>query len=140
MWKATLTMIGKRPLSGVGAGAWEVDIPLYQADGAQLETDYYVHNEYLQLVAEYGVVGWVFLLLLFAYLLNAAWRTLRNRSPEGMNEGLVRAVTLTGSLMAAGKLRAIIPPRAITYRGQNVVNLGLLPIGGGASVLLLFGP
>ena len=60
MWKATSTIIQKRPLSGVGAGAWESDIPLYQAEGSQLETDYYVHNEFLQLLAEYGLVGWVF--------------------------------------------------------------------------------
>jgi hypothetical protein len=29
MWKATARIIKARPFSGVGAGAWEVDIPLY---------------------------------------------------------------------------------------------------------------
>lgn len=99
MWKATARMIKARPLSGVGAGAWENEIPLYQAQGSQLETDYYVHNEFLQLVAEYGVVGWLFLLLLFAYLLAAAWRTLADRSPEGRAEGPFR-VLLLSSLLA----------------------------------------
>jgi O-antigen ligase len=75
MWRATLNLISRRPLSGVGAGAWESDIPLYQAERSQLETDYYVHNEFLQLVAEYGVVGWAFLAGLAAWLLVAAWRT-----------------------------------------------------------------
>ena len=28
MWKATGRIIQARPLTGVGAGAWEVDIPL----------------------------------------------------------------------------------------------------------------
>ncbi|MEJ5988911.1 O-antigen ligase family protein [Ramlibacter sp. PS3R-8] len=82
MWKATGNMIRARPLSGVGAGAWENDVPLYQAEGSQLETDYYVHNEFLQLVAEYGLVGWAFLLLLFAYLLQAAWRSWNPRTAE----------------------------------------------------------
>jgi NAD(P) transhydrogenase subunit beta len=55
-------------------------------------------------------------------------------------EVILGYVTLTGSLMAAGKLQEIIPTRPITYRGQNVVNLGLLAIAGGAVVLLLFRP
>jgi O-antigen ligase len=94
MWKATARMIEKRPLSGVGAGAWEVDIPLYQAEGSQLETDYYAHNEILQLLGEYGLVGWIFLILLVAYSLIATWRTLRMSS----DEGAIRAVALTSLL------------------------------------------
>ena len=54
--------------SGVGAGAWEVDVPLYQDEGAQLETDYYVHNEILQLLGEYGLVGWITLRMSGHYL------------------------------------------------------------------------
>jgi len=98
MWKATARIIKERPLTGVGPGAWEADIPLYQAEGAQLETDYYVHNEFLQLLAEYGLVGWLFLLLLFAYLLRAAWQTLRDTSAEGRAEAPARAIALTALL------------------------------------------
>ncbi|MCJ0763306.1 O-antigen ligase family protein [Variovorax terrae] len=98
MWKATARIIKAHPLSGVGAGAWEVDIPLYQAEGSQLETDYYVHNEILQLLAEYGLVGWLFLLCLLAYLANAAWRTWRNRTPEGQAEAPLRALALLSLL------------------------------------------
>lgn len=32
--------------------------PRYQRVESQLETDYYAHNEILQLLAEYGLVGW----------------------------------------------------------------------------------
>lgn len=98
MWTASARIIKMRPLSGVGAGAWESDIPLYQADGAQLETDYYVHNEFIQLLAEYGLTGWLFLLLLFAYLGTAAWRTLRNKAPEAQAEAPYRAVALCSLL------------------------------------------
>ena len=55
-------------------------------------------------------------------------------------EVILGYVTFTGSLMAAGKLQEIVPTRPITYRGQNVVNLGLLAIAAGAVVLLLFQP
>jgi O-antigen ligase len=98
MWKATVRMIQAKPWTGVGAGAWEEVLPLYQTGGSQLETDYYVHNEMLQLVAEYGLTGLVFLLALFSYLLLAAWRTVNNRSPDGMAEGPMRAIALSSLL------------------------------------------
>jgi O-antigen ligase len=98
MWKATARMIRARPLAGVGAGAWENEIPLYQAEGSQLETDYYVHNEFLQLLAEDGLVGWIFLLLLFAYLLCSAWRTWRDGSDEGQAQAPWRAGVLCSLL------------------------------------------
>jgi proton-translocating NAD(P)+ transhydrogenase subunit beta len=41
-------------------------------------------------------------------------------------EVVVGALTFTGSLMAAGKLQGLLPGRPITYRGQNISNLGLL--------------
>lgn len=98
MWRATGQIIEQRPLSGVGAGAWESEVPLYQAEGSQLETDYYVHNEFLQLLAEYGLVGWLFLLALSAWLLSAFWRTLRARAPEAQAEAPWRAVFLCSLL------------------------------------------
>lgn len=98
MWKATGRIIEAKPLTGVGAGAWEAMLPLYQTEGSQLETDYYVHNEILQLLAEYGLTGLIFLLALASYLLYAAWRTLRDRSPEGLSEGPMRAIALSSLL------------------------------------------
>src|SRR4029077_21021410 len=49
-------------------------------------------------------------------------------------EVILGFLTFTGSLMAAGKLQEVkwIPQRAVTYPGQNIVNLGVL---GGAAVL-----
>ena len=55
-------------------------------------------------------------------------------------EVILGYVTFTGSLMAAGKLQEIVPTRPMTYRGQNVVNLGLLAIAAAAALLLLFRP
>jgi NAD(P) transhydrogenase subunit beta len=43
-------------------------------------------------------------------------------------EVILGSLTFTGSLMAAGKLQEILPQRPITYRGQNLVNLGLLAL------------
>jgi O-antigen ligase len=98
MWRATLRMIPAHPFAGVGAGAWENEIPLYEDAGSQLETDYYAHNEYLQLLAEYGLVGWAFLVALFGWIVAAAWRTLTSRGPEADAEGPWRAMLLASLL------------------------------------------
>ena len=98
MWRVTARMIQRHPLAGVGAGAWENVEPLYQEAGSQLETDYYAHNEILQLLAEYGVAGWLFLLGLVAYLLAAAWDTLSKRTAQAQAEAPWRAVFLCSLL------------------------------------------
>ncbi len=41
-------------------------------------------------------------------------------------EVILGGLTVTGSLMAAGKLQEVLPQRPITYKGQNFVNLSLL--------------
>ena len=99
MWKETGKMIHANPVTGVGAGAWEVQAPLYQASGSQLETDYYAHNEILQLVAEYGLLGWLFLIALMLYLVWAARKTWSNRTPEGQREAPLRALVLCSLLV-----------------------------------------
>ena len=55
-------------------------------------------------------------------------------------EVILGSLTFTGSLMAAGKLQEILPQRPITYRGQNVVNLGMLAISVGIAVYLVIHP
>jgi len=55
-------------------------------------------------------------------------------------EVILGYLTFTGSLMAAGKLQEIIPTRPITYRGQNFVNLSLLAIAVGATLVLVARP
>ncbi len=51
-------------------------------------------------------------------------------------------LTFTGSLMAAGKLQEVkwIPQRPVTYRGQNIINLGLLAIAAGVGIALIAAP
>lgn len=94
MWKSTVRMIEAHPVTGVGAGAWEAVVPLYQVNDELLETDFYAHNEILQLLAEYGLAGWFFLLSLVAYLCLTAWRTWNDRSDAEQEEAPLRALTL----------------------------------------------
>lgn len=97
MWKATARMMIATPLTGVGAGAWEVQIPLYQINNSS-ETDFYAHNEFLQLLSEYGVVvGGLFIAVLFAYLLIALGKTWRVKETD-VDEASLRALTLASLL------------------------------------------
>ncbi|MFZ1977253.1 MAG: NAD(P)(+) transhydrogenase (Re/Si-specific) subunit beta [Bacteroidota bacterium] len=55
-------------------------------------------------------------------------------------EVLFGALTVTGSLMAFGKLQDLIPGVPLTYKGQNVVNITLFCITVGMFVYLIFFP
>lgn len=55
-------------------------------------------------------------------------------------EVLFGALTVTGSLMAFGKLQGLITSVPITYRGQNVVNITLFFVTVGMFIYLIFFP
>jgi NAD(P) transhydrogenase subunit beta len=55
-------------------------------------------------------------------------------------EVILGSLTFTGSLMAAGKLQELLPQRPITYKGQNIVNLGLLAVSVALAVVLVVDP
>src|SRR5262250_1872761 len=55
-------------------------------------------------------------------------------------EVILGGLTFTGSLMAAGKLQEILPQRPITYKGQNIVNLGMLLVAIVIAVMLVLDP
>lgn len=123
MWRATGRMIADRPLAGVGAGAWEVDIPLYQSAGSQLETDFYAHNEFLQLIAEYGLAGWLFLMGLLVYLGTSAWSTWHAGSAP---DALPRAFALASLLALLLVSGAGFAWRMASTGAIFAVGLGLL--------------
>ena len=55
-------------------------------------------------------------------------------------EVILGSLTFTGSLMAAGKLQEILPQRPITYKGQNIVNLGVLATAVGLAAYVVIHP
>src|SRR6202050_391608 len=55
-------------------------------------------------------------------------------------EVILGGLTFTGSLMAAGKLQEILPQRAITYKGQNLVNFLLFGVAVASAVYLVLHP
>ena len=55
-------------------------------------------------------------------------------------EVILGGLTVTGSLMAAGKLQEVLPQRPITYKGQNFVNLALLASAAIIAIYLMRNP
>jgi len=55
-------------------------------------------------------------------------------------EVLLGYLTCTGSLMAAGKLQELLPTRPLTYRNQNIINLGLLGVAVFIAMTLIVRP
>ena len=57
LWQDTLSMIGQFPLFGVGLGAWPELYPAFQSSPWTSAFYREAHNDYLQLIAESGLLG-----------------------------------------------------------------------------------
>lgn len=125
MWKATARMVQDNPWAGVGAGAWEVQIPRYQRADTALEMDYYPHNEALQLLSEYGLVGGLVLAVLLAYLLHAAGSTWCLHG-EARQEAPARAVALISLVSLLVVSCAGFPLHLAMTGALLAINLGIL--------------
>jgi O-antigen ligase len=71
---------------GVGLGAFEVAYPKYQTLTTDLVIDY-AHNDYAQLLAEAGILSWIFLPASIAMFLWLALRGLREGSGSSVSTG-----------------------------------------------------
>jgi O-antigen ligase len=65
MWQDTVQMVKDRPLFGTGPGSWQWYHPEYQAKEMQGHAEY-AHNDILHLASDYGVVGFVIVMVALA--------------------------------------------------------------------------
>ena len=72
LWDGALRMTADRPLLGVGPGRFGVEAPAYVRNSPLDIENPVVHNSYLQMLAETGVLG----LAAFLAFLASAWRLL----------------------------------------------------------------
>jgi O-antigen ligase len=77
LWRETLDLIAAYPIAGCGFGAYEAAFPRYKRS-APMVNDSHAHNEYLELLAEAGVVGFALCLLLAARPVSAVVRAALN--------------------------------------------------------------
>jgi O-antigen ligase len=117
VWRDTLVMIGRAPWLGVGAGNHGVKYALFAAPDDPLDARLLpeaVHNDYLQLAAELGIVGIGLLLWLARRTLHALRAAAASAAPDDRR---ILALGIFASLVALATeacfsfpLQRAIPP------------------------------
>jgi O-antigen ligase len=88
VWRDTLTMIRANPLTGVGLGAYGTAFSLYTASDGSLSVPQ-AHNDFLQIVADCGIIGGLLALWFIVLLGRAIAYGVKARDPlmAGMSLG-----------------------------------------------------
>ena len=95
-WRAALSMTADHPWLGVGPGRFGEESTDYIRDNPIVLPDPVVHNSYLEILAENGILALTFFL---AFLL-MTWRLLTGAHKRAKAEGDVKRVRLTTALQA----------------------------------------
>ncbi|MEW6325019.1 MAG: O-antigen ligase family protein [Nitrospirota bacterium] len=101
VWQSTVDMIAERPIAGWGLGAFAVAYLPFKSPSFEGVTQYYAHNDYLQIGAELGLAG----LALFGWLLGAAASTALGalrRSGERAREGSSDEHVIVAAVIGGG--------------------------------------
>lgn len=77
IWRAALDMIQAHPIFGVGAGVFMHVYPQYVLPGAPEPVAAFAHNLFLQVAAEFGLVGLAIFLAILGRVMWQAWRLAR---------------------------------------------------------------
>jgi putative inorganic carbon (HCO3(-)) transporter len=98
LWRETIELVRAYPIFGCGLGGYESAFPKYKVSGP-LMTDDFAHDDYLQFLAELGVIGAGILIVLVASTVRAAFRSALSASDPGV---------WSLALACAGSLGAIL--------------------------------
>jgi O-antigen ligase len=101
-WANTLDIVGDFPLFGTGLGTYASAYGAYEKGTSTEMTLRHAHNDYLEALAELGVVGTALLLGLILYIAVRAflvWRVRRNTQARGLALGGI--VSLAGAAVHA---------------------------------------
>ena len=89
-WKNTIEMIKDHPIAGVGVGQWQEHYPLYY-DASALDVIFgdtirltKAHNEYLEMFANVGLIGFLPLVWIFIIVFKSTWNKLKSNDDRGM--------------------------------------------------------
>lgn len=111
LWKSGTAQIAEAPLIGTGSRTTRIHGRLHRAEPIDASTGEpeFLHNEYLQLVADYGAVGALLLLAMLVFHLRSGHRFVRAYAGFGARPGarLPKSDHLAFVLGALGGLAAI---------------------------------
>lgn len=80
VWRDTLTMIRANPVLGVGLGAFETVYPIYSRGDGSMRIEF-AHNDYLQVLADAGIVGGALAIWFIAAIFRSFAGGLKSRDP-----------------------------------------------------------
>jgi hypothetical protein len=80
IWRDSLTLIEANPLTGVGLGAFQTAYPIYGKSDGSLTVGQ-THNDYLQILADCGIIGGALAVWFIWSILGAIFRGVRVRDP-----------------------------------------------------------
>ncbi len=132
IWKDSLPMVRDFPLFGVGLGAWPELFLRYQS--APWSAGFYreAHNDYIELLAETGVIGFGLLAWFFVWGGKRLFRGFKNISPRTVS--LMAAVIAALGAMAFHELFDFslqIPANAFLFTLLFAVGLRMTGVAGG---------
>jgi O-antigen ligase len=81
IWKDTWRLIQSNPVSGVGLGAFTTAYPIYSTDTGLHGVVTAAHNDYLQILADAGLIGGVLLIWFMVAFARSLARCLRSPDP-----------------------------------------------------------
>lgn len=76
--EATIEMIKDHPIMGVGAGNWKINYPVYYTEyqGIEYKNWRRPHNDFLWIISEKGIIGFVIYILMLILILYYGFKTL----------------------------------------------------------------
>lgn len=99
IWKDTINIIKDFPVFGSGLGTFSYIFPLYKVSIVTPYVYYYSHNDYLQILTETGIVGFLLLMTaLIVFLLSSVRNLIRLSSEEDYTRFFPLLGALTGIL------------------------------------------
>jgi O-antigen ligase len=97
LWKGALRMAGDHPLLGVGPGRFGVESRRYVRNSPLAIDNPVVHNTYLQVLAETGIIG----LVLFLAFVGTTWRLLTRARRRAIADDDDESRALTTAIQAS---------------------------------------
>jgi len=126
LWQAALQQWKLQPFVGTGAGTYLFFGRQFRTDRVQVDP-VEVHNDYLHLLAEYGVVGAIGFAIFLAAHLRRGWRTFQRLGPNRvLISGQLLSNTLAVNIGALCSVAAYVVHSAFDFNLHVPANVTIL--------------
>jgi O-antigen ligase len=98
IWRDTWAMFRAHPLTGVGLGAFATAFPIYSLNDGSVTVSA-AHNDYLQILAESGLVGGALAIWFIVAMFQALSKALRSHDPNAQALALGAGAGIVGMLV-----------------------------------------